>query len=108
MRTILFCLLLAGCKDAKTKQCEEVRDRYLNGAEQRLQEAAKQIEPERRQQMLDQNHKELASFKDRFVDVCKKTENLDFACFTGPESKVEPTKACRDMLEPIWKQTYGN
>jgi hypothetical protein len=108
--TYAFVLLvgLVACRDAKTKKCEEVRDRYMDHAEERLQAALKEIPAERRDEALKQNHKEEAQFKERFVDLCRKTENLDFACFTGPGNDSKATPACRDMLDPIWKQVYGD
>lgn len=107
MRTILPVLILAlvACSDKKADKCEAARDRVL-GWQAELSKAAIGAEPpERRAELEKEAETEMAQFKAKFVDACKKAKGLDMTCFDSKEKGKDP--ACKTALEPLWKEIYG-
>lgn len=101
---ILVPLLVACGGNDRAQKCREARDRMIPLQEEMVAKTLASVDAEMAQKLRAQADKELALFKDRFVDACTKAKAIDFKCF---EVVGSSSKECNDKHRALWAEVYG-
>lgn len=103
MRLVLALILVAGCGDDRATKCQQARDRMIPQQEELVRKTLEAVPPEQAAKLRVEADAEIAHFKARFVDACKRAKVVDFKCFEHLDSQ---SKDCRKKHDPIWEEVY--
>lgn len=106
-RLVLLVVLcaVAACAPSREERCKATRDKVVPLQEANVQESLAGADPQHRDAIAAQGAKEVALFKARFVDSCVKHAKIDLSCFDDKDKGR--TKECKEQIEPMWKEIYG-